>query len=77
MPGTDNEVISIVIERRKNIVPASEHIRLNMIILYLWNINTINIMNANTRPMISVAKNAHGISGTLSKINKYFELLLG
>ncbi len=33
MPGTESEVISIVIDLRKNIVPPKLHIRLNIIIL--------------------------------------------
>ncbi len=40
MPGTESEVINIVIDLKKKIVPPKLHIRLNIIILN----NKINIL---------------------------------
>lgn len=68
MPGTESEVMSIVIDLKKKIVPPKLHILRKIITLYLWDTSMPKNMINRTIPIISVAKNAHGIKGTLSNI---------
>ena len=59
-PGTESDVMSMVNERRKKMVPPKLHMRRKMIERYLCVSKMVNMMMMSTRPIISVAKNAHG-----------------
>lgn len=67
IPGTDKEVIIIVMHRRRKTVPERAKNRRNSMKRCLWKTRTVSHTKHKTVPVNSHIWNAHGIYGTLSR----------